>query len=424
MIEKVQRETQEAKWPSLSKKERDRRWGRVKELMKAKGLECLVVFGLKGREFFDRYLTNDRTGGIAIFPLEGELAHLTWAPFDMTAHLESTLRGEESWVKDMRLAANGPGVVKVLKEKGYERANIGVVGVDFYAPGEMEGYVPYKTWSHILENLPRAHFDEISRTFAELVIVKSEEELQFQRRSAEIGELAAEAMIKLARPGVGENELYAAGMYQLYLNGASGSPSPYITPMILHSGPDNPSWGAPMWLLRGQPPRLLKEGDIVQAEIFPRYGAMEAQLQLAIAIGKVDSVNKECAAIARLSYEVGLKTLAPGKRFGEVVEAMEEPLRQAGAWHLTPLIHSLNPLYWVSATNVGIERLPGIGNYKDLVTTPVIGADMVIQPNTVWELEPNACFGKHKVNIGGTVVVTENGALALNVLPTEMRFGG
>ena len=415
---------QETKWPSFSQKERDLRWGRVKGLMRARSLECLVVFGLKGREFFDRYLTNDRTGGITIFPLEGELTHLTWAPFDMPAHLESTLRGEESWLKDMRLAAHGPGVVKVLKEKGYEGANIGVVGVDFYAPGEMEGYVPYKTWSHILENLPRAHFHEISRTFAELVLVKSDEELRFQKRSADIGELAAKAMIKLARPGVGENELYAAGMNQLYLNGASGSPSPYITPMILHSGPDNPSWGAPMWLLRGQPPRKLKKGDIIQAEIFSRYGAMEAQLQLAIAIEPVSSVNKECAAIARRSYEIGLKSLRPGKRFGEVVEAMEEPLREAGAWHLTPLIHSLNPLYWVSATNVGIERLPGIQSYKDLVTTPVIGPDLVIQPNTVWELEPNACLGKNKVNIGGTVVVTKKGAKALNVLPTKMRIAG
>ena len=151
---------------------------------------------------------------------------------------------------------------------------------------------------------------------------------------------------------------------------------------------------------------------------------MEAQLQLAIAIEPVSSVNKECAAIARRSYEIGLKSLRPGKRFGEVVEAMEEPLREAGAWHLTPLIHSLNPLYWVSATNVGIERLPGIQSYKDLVTTPVIGPDLVIQPNTVWELEPNACLGKNKVNIGGTVVVTKKGAKALNVLPTKMRIAG
>lgn len=424
MTEKVKGQ-QQARWPGLTEKERDRRWGRVKELMRAQGLECLVVFGLKGREQFDRYLTNDRTGGILIFPLEGELVHLSWTTFDMTAHLESALRGEASWVDDMRLGANGAGVVNVLQEKGYDRANIGVVGLDIFAPGEMEGYVPYRTWAYILDNLPSANFHEVSRAFAQLVSVKSDEELQLVRRAAEIGELGAEAMMRATYPGASESEIYAAVMHQLFLNGANGSVAPYITPMILHSGPDNPSWGAPMWLLRGQPPRVVKNGDIIHAEIFPRYGSMEAQLQMCIAIEPIDPVNKECAIIARQSYEVGLKSLRPGKTLGEVVEAMEEPLRQAGAWQLTPLIHSLSPLSWVSRAAVGIEKLPGIERYKGIIgPTPVLGADLVIQAGTVWELEPNACLGKHRINIGGTVVVTEEGAVALNVLPTEMRVIG
>jgi len=424
MIKKVPGGEQKSRWPSLSEKERDRRWGRVKELMRVKGLECLVVFGLKGREQFDRYLTNDRTGGIVIFPLEGELVHLTWATFDMPAHLESALRGEASWVRDMRLGANGAGVVKVLQEKGYERASIGVVGLEIIAPGEMEGYVPYRTWAYVLDNLPHASFHEVSNAFAQLVFVKSDEELQLVRRAAEIGELAAQAMMKVTRPGTSESEIYAAAMNQLFLNRANGSVSPYISPMILHSGPDNPSWGAPMWLLRGQPPRVVKNGDIIHAEIFPHYGGMEAQLQMCIAIEQVEPVNRECATIARQSYEVGFKALRPGKTFGEVAEAMEEPLRQAGAWHLTPLIHSLNPLSWVSGTAVGIENLPGIERYKGIGPTPVVGADLVIQAGTVWELEPNACLGKHRVNIGGTVIVTEEGAVGLNVLPTDMRVIG
>lgn len=424
MVKRVPEQQESARWPSLSNSERERRWGRVKEFMQARGLDCLVVFGLKGRESFDRYLTNDRTGGIVIFPLEGELVHLTWATFDIAAHLESTLRKEKSWVSDIRLGANGAGVVKVLREKGYERAKVGAVGLAIWAPGEMEGYVPYGTWTYILENLPHSTFVNVSDEFAQLVFVKSDEELRLVRRAAEIGELAAQAMMDVTRPGVGENELYAAGMYQLFLNGANGSPSPYITPMILHSGPDNPSWGAPMWLLRGQTPRIIKNGDIIQAEIFSRYGGMEAQLQLAIAVGQVDSVNRECAAIARRSYEAGLKALRAGTTFREVVETMEEPLRQADAWHVTPLIHSLNPLCWVSETNSRFEKLPGIERYKDVVVTPVIGGDMKIQAGTVWELEPNACLGKHKVNIGGTVIATEGGAVELNVLPTEMRIIG
>jgi len=421
MTERTHGAEQEAKWPGLSEKERDRRWRRVRDLMKAQGLECLVVFGLKHNEQFDGYLTNDRTGGITIFPLEGELVQLFWHPQYMISHLESALRGEASWVRDVRVGTSGAGVVEVLQEQGYDRANIGIVGVNIFGVGQVEGYVPYSTWTYILDNLPHAKFHEMSQAFAQLVSVKSDEELQLVRRAADIGELAAKEMMKVTRPGTSESEIYAAVMYQLFLNGANGLNVPYATPMLLHSGPDNPSWGPPIWLIRGQAPRVVQKGDLVQAEIFPRYGGMDTQIQMSIAIEPVHPVNGECAAIARQSYEAGLKSLCSGNTFSEVVEAMEEPLKQAEAWHLTPLIHSLDPLSWVSRMGVGMENLPGVERYKWKGATQDVSPDSVIQANTVWELEPNACLGKHRVNIGGTVIVNEEGAVSLNVLSTEMR---
>jgi Xaa-Pro aminopeptidase len=421
MVEKIQINEQEAKWPRLSDKERDRRWRRVRELMKAQGIECLLVFGLKSKEQYDGYLTNDRTGGITIFPLDSELVQLFWHPQYLVSHLESSIRGESSWVRDVRVGTSGAGVVEVLQEKGYDQANIGVVGVNMYGAGEVEGFVPYHTWNYILDHLPHAKFHEVSRPFIELILVKSNEELQLVRRAAEIGELAADTMIKVTRPGISESEIYATVMYQLFLHGANGLNVPYATPMILQSGPDNPSWGPPIWLLRGFSPRILQKGDLVQAEIFPTYGGMEAQVQMSIAIEPVDPINKECATIARNSYEAGIKALRPGKAFGEIVEAMEEPLSQAGAWHLTPLIHSLNPLSLSSRKGVGMANLPGIEKYRWKGPTKDILPDTIIQANTVWELEPNACLGKHRVNIGGTVIVTHEGTVSLNRLPTEMR---
>jgi Xaa-Pro aminopeptidase len=421
VTEEIWNREQEAKWPSLSEKERDRRWGGVRELMRAQGLDCLVVFGLQGREEYDRYLTNDQPTGIVIFPLEGELVHLVWSRHQLAAHLEGALKGEASWVHDVRSGANAAGVVEVLREKGYDRANVGVCGVDIYAPGAAEGYVPYRTWANILGNLPHANFHDVSQAFTQLVFVKSDEELQQVRRAAEIAELVCKTMMNATHPGANESEIYAATLSELFRNGASQGPMH----MMLQTGPDNPSHGQPIWFHRGQPPRVVKKGDLVQAEIFSYYAGMESQVQMSIAIKPVDPVNRECAALARHLYQIGLKALRVGKTFGEVAEAMEEPLRQAGAWHLTPLIHSLNPLICVGASAVGMEKsLPGIERYKWVRPRPVVAADTVIQANTVWELEPNACLGRHRVNIGGTVIATEEGPVGLNVLPTEMRVTG
>lgn len=407
-------------WPTLSLQERDRRWRRARELMKDKGLDCLLVAGLKGRERYEGYLTNEYIEGIAVFPLDGEPVYLTWAAHRVTRRLESTLQGEAFWVKDIRPGSSGPGLVSVLQEKGLDRARIGVVGLDSKGPAEMEGFIPYRTWAHVLENLPQANFVDVSQPFAELMLVKSEEELALARHSALIGELACEAMMKVTKVGARETEIYTAITNVIHSH-AAVSPAPGL---ILSTGPDNVSWGPPIWTYRGGSPRMVQKGDMAQAEIFPCYGGIETQQQMALALKPVSSPNQECAEVARRSYEAGLKALRPGKTFLEVADAMEVPLAEAGCWHLSPLIHSLAPLVYVGHLYVGIEQLPGIQNYKGVRAMPPWGGELVIKPGMLFELEPNACKGKHRVNIGGTVIIREDGVEELNKLPTEMRVIG
>ncbi len=114
--------------------------------------------------------------------------------------------------------------------------------------------------------------------------------------------------------------------------------------------------------------------------------------------------------------------LRPGKTFKEVCDAMEQPIQEAGCWHLTPLIHTLNPLGWMSATLVGVERDPEASKIKGIKPRPLMGGDLRIRAGMVFEFEPNACRGKHRTNIGGTVIVHEDHVEELNVLPTEMRI--
>ena len=70
---------------------------------------------------------------------------------------------------------------------------------------------------------------------------------------------------------------------------------------------------------------------------------------------------------------------------------------------------------------IGIEQVPGIENYKGIKPIPLSGGDLVLKPGMLFELEPNVCRGRHRVNIGGAVIVTEEGCEELNKLPTEMQ---
>ena len=412
----------EEEYPTLSLKERDRRWRKLRELMKKEKMDCLVVAGLRSREQLDRYITNDITGGFVIFPIEGEPILLFFSNDFITSHWESMRRGEQVWVSDVRVGPLREALVSVIKELDYDKSNIGVVGLGGLGR-EPEGWIPYHLWLVVEKNLPDANFRDVTREYCELAAIKSEEEIRLIKKSAEIGELACEEMIKRTKPGVAESEIYAAVMYVLFSHGASGGITPYTTPLILHSGPDNPSWGAPRWLFRAQPPPVLKAGDVLVAEIFTRYGGMETQQEQSIALKPVDPVNKKCAEIARKSYEAGVKALRSGVKFGEVANAMEAPLKEEkDVWHLTPLIHDVSPLGgFASALAVGMEGVKEFKKYKDVVSAPVRGADVTIKPGMVVVLEPNACVGTHRINIGGTCIITETGCLELNKLPTEMQ---
>lgn len=419
----------ETSYPTLSLKERDWRWKRVRELMAANKLDCLILAGLNSFQQFERYLSNDHQGGIVLFPLKGDPTYLVRSNMDVISNMEDLREGGNSWIEDWRGGVTGEVLANVLRERCFDSATIGVVGLTCFGMiHHPEGYIPYTTWAHVLKELPRATFIDVFEPFIELMLIKSDEDLKLLRHVARIGEMAAEVTFKMVRPGVAENEIYATIMHTIYMNGGN-------TPhgFIIHSGPSNISWMYPKWITKAQRPRRIQQGEILLAEMFPNYGGLEAQLQLTVALKPVDPINKELAEVAKSSNEAGLKALRPGKTFEDVCNAMEEPIAEAGCWHLTPLIHSLNPLQLVSQRQVGmLDNLPGIEGYdakrwekvvgyKNTRARPIIGGSVVMRSGMCFAFEPNACRGKHRINIGSTVVITEHGVEELAPFTTEMR---
>jgi Xaa-Pro dipeptidase len=389
-------------YPVLTLKERDRRWNRTRELLTRQGLKCLLIAGFSGREQYDAYLTNDYAEGLVIFPANDAPIYITWAPSRVARQQEEARRGITPWVEDMRVGLDANTISAIIREKGCDEARVGVVGLQTKGPSEISGIIPYQFWAATLKELPLVEFVECSTEFSTMMLVKSEEELILMRHSAAIGEEACRVMFEQAKPGITERELTAQILYTIFSAGAF-SPAPFL---ILHSGPTSESWGPSLWRYRGGKSRVLEKGDMVMAEIFPRYGGFESQQQMAVALEPVDATHEECANIARRCYEVGLEKLRPGATFQEVTNAMEAVIEGAGCWHLTPLIHSLCPLAWV-------------GHGKAWK-----GADLTIKTGMVFELEPNAHKGNHRVNIGGTVIVTDGRAEELNDLSTRMRIIG
>ncbi|MEV8634110.1 M24 family metallopeptidase [Streptosporangium sp. NPDC051023] len=400
-------------FPTLTTAERDRRLRLLRELMDELGLDALLVSGM-GRDQLDRYITNEGTRGLCLLPRAGE-------PVTMVASGNVTLgrhdvpgRAYERWVPDQRLTSRSYGPADVIAELGLARARIGVVGLTSRAPASAAGTIPYNTWKRILDALPEAEFVDVAGRYETVMLVHGPEELAMIRKSAQIGEHACAAMIEAAGAGVRECEIVAAGMHEVTRRGGMWLTGPQ------RSGPERLGWAGADWIWMGGGSRVLEKGDAFGAELFTFYGGFESQQQIDISIGEPDADHRFLHEVTEASYRAGLDALRPGVTFAELCAAMEAPLRAAGCWNMGPLVQTVSPVIFNSATHVGLGTQPGLAGLPLPDETPRDG-DFLIVPGVAFAFEPNACRDRKRVCLGGTVLVTEDGHEELNSLCNRLN---
>jgi Xaa-Pro aminopeptidase len=369
----------------------------------------------------DSYVSNenlDILGATAIFPLTDEPILLV-GTLALLAHLENLDTGGTSWIKDWR-AGGTQGLIKVLQEKGFERANIGVVGLKG-AGGSIEpdGYIPYTMWTDIQKQLPEVNFVELSLPFIELMMPKSDEELGLLRRAAQIGESTCERLLDIVKPGISESRLYVSIMQMIYADGAD------VRELSLHSGIDNPSWGAPDWLTKGHSSRTIKEGDIVIIEISPSIGGIISQQLLTIALKPVNPIIIKLSEVVKNSNKAGIKNLVPGRTFEEVCNAVVSPMIENDYGFSTPPIHSINPHCLFCQHNVKTtEGLDEKIDLKGIKSVPTAGGNTVIKPGMCFAMHSNVRYGKARVAAGGSVIVSSKGVEVLNKVSMDIKITG
>jgi Xaa-Pro aminopeptidase len=363
---------------------------------------------------YETYISDDYNEGCVIFPLDGDPAVITWAYLRVMRARWSQERGTTLWVDDYRVATSGTGVAEVLREKHLAESNLGVVGLSSQAPTEIYGAIPANFWMELTAAVPKARWQDVSEEFSHLMLVKSDEELAQVRYAARAAEAACKVIAEVAAPGVGEEVVFAEGTREMLRHGI-GVRYPVI---VMNSGPHTLSWGPPRWTTSGEAPRILQRGDLMQAELMPLCGNQEVQVQMTVALDPLDDTNKTCERVALESYAAGIKALKPGIAFADLLAAMEEPLKSAGCWGYTPLVHSVGPHFLAGRTLVNQDQVKLDVRYAG--ANAARARQAILQPGMVFAFEPNACLGTHRVNIGGTVIVTATGCEELNHISTTV----
>lgn len=401
-------------YPTLSLAERDRRWELVRELQRRHGLDAVVVFGF-GRDVADSYLTNEvKKGGMVLFPADHEPIMIVGdVPLE---RYDAQGSRWERWVSEWH---HGPGVdvlASIMRERGLERGNIGVVGLTGRFVGEGNGTVSYTLWNKVLAALPDVTWVDVAVEYEVLALKKSDEEQVLLRKAASLGEASCQAFVDASGEGESEHAVAAAALHAI-VAGGGWTRSPF---MLERAGESMFAWAPPEWFFMGGAPRILHRGDTIAAELFPFYGGIESQQQIDVSIGEPSNLLRELEDVCLESLEIGMRVLKPGIRFAELTRAMEEPLARSKTWNTGPMIQTVSPLF-NGETRISPDVDPALADLEHLPSGVGLDGDFEIEVGHAFAFEPNALRDGQRVCIGGTVLLTEDGPEALNDTPNRLH---
>jgi Xaa-Pro aminopeptidase len=215
----------------------------------------------------------------------------------------------QDWTSDVREARRNYGriIVQRLKELNVDHGRIGITGLgEVEGTRTPEGTIFYGTWKQIREAFPHAELVDATSLLTEVRYVKSQEELDALTKSMEIIELAFEAEIEAARPGVSDWEVWAANQYALMRNGSE---------MPVHF-----NWVSgknPRRTLTRPSMRILERGDLIINETEASWIGYRSQGVQPVFVEVIDPVHAELIKVQREVFNRVFENLKPGVTVGE-----------------------------------------------------------------------------------------------------------
>ena len=382
----------------ISKEEIENRISRARESMRIRGIEILIVIG---RSFHDRmgsltYLTNHfppfppgafsetvrgMGHGLLILPLEE-------SPVLFVDH--RNYRSEMVHIENVRMEANiSAGVVGQLKKLAGKGVRAGIAGEDI---------MPATMYIDLTTALPDVSFENANSLVEQMRANKSQAEVEYLKRAAEVVEVGYSAIFEAIRPGVRESDLCAEGHSAGMRAGAD-----FVRYVRVHSGPWA-SWGS-RWPQATQ--RKLEAGDLIR---FDYVGAIEGYgfdvNRTAVVPGKALAPDvEEMLELTIATSEAAVGAVRAGAAAADIHRAasrfLDENAGGAGQ-HLYPM----------AGHGIGLET----------VEAPIIRPDndMALEENMVICVEPQFVLpGVGGTNIEQMVLVESEGSELLTRTTTR-----
>jgi Xaa-Pro aminopeptidase len=367
-------------WSGYSLAERDRRWRAARENGASAGFDCILVPLGNGAD--GRYMTQLRCSAMAL-PTDGR------API-----VVADRRSRNEWVPEPWQTGRewAEPMAEALLDLGMHRARIGVAGLKGGSVthcNSIDGVANHTALAHVMSKLPGATFEDATDVIGFIRYIKSEEEIAFVRRSAEVATAALDELIKLARPDIDAGALYADIMARLLELRSEYYPLAITVDPIGTLNPKryvNPPLG-----------KRLEKHALITNDVNAVAGAQLTQVCQPVLLGTIPAEWKPVIEVQREIYQAGLELMKPGMTFG----ALNEFVRVLGArWNMKT-----------------VSQMHGCGYGDDgpLFTAQSAGdrlRDLRIEKGNAFVWKPIAMTADEHIQFawGGPVVVSDSGA--------------
>ena len=364
---------------------------KVRERVKAKGLDALVV------NFPDNinYLTGFDSLGFLWYQalIVSDKVQPAWF---LTRTSEMPCVQELSAIEVdayYDIATQDPleMVAKALIDAGHGKGRIGVEMHAFtFSPDQ---------YLRLQKYLPDATLVDASTTVAEERLIKSPQEIEYQRSAARMADHGMRAAFDAIRPGRSEVEI--AGEIAAAL-GEAGSEYAAISPMV--------ATGRRSTMTHAMPHRqVVSVGDVVIIELAGVCSRYHAILMRTAVVGNPSPRVREVSDLLTEAFDAALEAAKPGLPVGGTNTACNKVLDRLDLSRTR--VHRIGYSLGLAYPPSWLEAM--ILDEAD---------DHVFEPNMSFSLEPNLSlydegFG---VKLGDTVLCTPTGSSSLSELPPAL----
>ena len=379
----------------FTKEEFKERQSKVTKELKKQGLDALLMF--KQESMY--WLTGYDTFGFVFFQcliltVKGDLVLLTRAPDLRQAQNTSIINNIRIWV-DKDNSNPSDELKNILAELGLEKSNL---GVEYEAYG-LTGRNAIKL-NNSLKNF--ATLEDKSELVSHFRFIKSEAEIIYIKKAANLADKAMEAAWVHAHAGVNESKILAE-MQGVVFDGGGDYPA---NEFIIGSGKN-------ALLCRYQSEkRNLDEIDQLSLEWAGTYKHYHSAMFRTIPIGKINDKQKKMYDACVETLKACENKLKPGSTAGEVFDVHAKTFDKLGY---------KNSRMNACGYSLGALFAPNWMDWPMLYT----GNPYVIQPGNVFFMHMILMDSDNELamNLGETYLVTENGNERLGKKKLDLVIG-